>query len=237
MSEQQGFPNITWQMTDKDGAVTLPWYRFFVSLWNRTGGAQGTTQVLFPVGTVLWFAGSGVPTRTLLCNGQAVNRITYADLFTAIGTSWGSGDGSTTFNVPDLIGLFPYGGIGANVGTTGGNSTVTLAEANLAAHAHGVTDPGHTHVFTADAHTHTLTDPGHLHASVAAASNVTAGAAAGGVNAGNTATAVTGVTVDSVTITGTNASATTGITTTNTGSATPFDILPPYGTLLPVIRY
>lgn len=57
-----------------------------------------------PTGTILPFAGTVVPDGFLLCNGAAVSRTTYAKLFAAIGTKWGSGDGSTTFNLPDSDG-------------------------------------------------------------------------------------------------------------------------------------
>jgi hypothetical protein len=57
---------------------------------------------LVPVGSVLMYGGGTAPTGWLLCNGQAVSRTTYISLFTVIGTSYGVGDGSTTFNVPDL---------------------------------------------------------------------------------------------------------------------------------------
>jgi microcystin-dependent protein len=77
----------------------------------------GTTEVytknevlsLFPVGKVDYFAGVTVPSGYLIANGQAVSRTTYARLFTYIGTRYGSGDGSTTFNLPDLRGEFPRG--------------------------------------------------------------------------------------------------------------------------------
>ena len=65
--------------------------------------------VTTPAGTVDYFANVTVPNGYLECNGQAVNRITYAELFAAIGTLYGAGDGSTTFNVPDLRGEFIRG--------------------------------------------------------------------------------------------------------------------------------
>lgn len=65
-------------------------------------------ELLAP-GIVLPFAGATAPTGWLLCNGQAVNRTTYAALFSALGTAHGTGDGSTTFNVPDLRGEFIRG--------------------------------------------------------------------------------------------------------------------------------
>lgn len=62
-----------------------------------------------PVGAILACGNSGALPRTLLCNGAAVSRTTYAALFAAIGTSFGSGDGSTTFNVPDTRNIFLRG--------------------------------------------------------------------------------------------------------------------------------
>ena len=62
-----------------------------------------------PAGTVIFYAANTAPTGFLKANGAAVSRSTYADLFTAIGTTFGVGDGSTTFNVPDMRGYFPRG--------------------------------------------------------------------------------------------------------------------------------
>ena len=62
-----------------------------------------------PVGTVIYYAKSTVPTNFLICNGGAVSRTTYATLFGVIGTTFGTGNGSSTFNVPNLIGRFPEG--------------------------------------------------------------------------------------------------------------------------------
>jgi microcystin-dependent protein len=62
-----------------------------------------------PAGTILPFGGTVVPSGFLLCNGQSVSRSTYADLYTAIGVAFGSGNGSTTFNMPDLRGRFLRG--------------------------------------------------------------------------------------------------------------------------------
>lgn len=88
-------------------------------------------------GTVLPFAGSAAPSGWLLCYGQAVSRATYANLFAAIGTAFGVGDGSTTFNVPDLRGRVPAGldnmggaaagnlGVSTTGTTTAGSAVVT----------------------------------------------------------------------------------------------------------------
>ena len=68
--------------------------------------AQGGTV---PAGTVIPYGNTSAPTGYIKCNGAAVSRTAYADLFSAIGTNFGSGDGSTTFNVPDLRGEFVRG--------------------------------------------------------------------------------------------------------------------------------
>ena len=65
-----------------------------------------TNQISSIVGTVAFFARSSAPTGWLKCNGAAVSRTDYEDLFDSIGTTYGSGDGSTTFNLPDLRGEF-----------------------------------------------------------------------------------------------------------------------------------
>lgn len=110
-----------------------------------------------PIGGVLPYAGSTAPTNFLLCYGQAISRVTYADLFTVTGTTYGVGDGSTTFNLPDLRGRVgagkdDMGGVSANrltglsggvdgdiLGGTGGSQSHVLTTAQLAAHTHGIT--------------------------------------------------------------------------------------------------
>lgn len=72
------------------------------------------------VGEIKMFGFSGVPAHCLACDGSAVSRTTYPELFAAIGTTWGAGDGSTTFNIPDLRGYFLRG--------VGGNSAGLAAE-------------------------------------------------------------------------------------------------------------
>lgn len=61
-------------------------------------------SLALPVGVVLPYVGHDTPNEFLFCNGQAVSRTTYANLFQVIGTYYGAGDGSTTFNLPDLRG-------------------------------------------------------------------------------------------------------------------------------------
>ena len=62
-----------------------------------------------PVGAIIYYAKKATPGNYLICNGAAVSRTTYATLFGVIGTTYGAGDGSTTFNVPNLIDRFPQG--------------------------------------------------------------------------------------------------------------------------------
>lgn len=75
-----------------------------------------------PAGTIITFGGASAPTGYLACDGSAVSRTTYADLFAALSTTWGTGDGSTTFNIPDLRGAFLRG--------TGSHGTQNMANGN-----------------------------------------------------------------------------------------------------------
>ena len=114
----------------------------------------------FPSGALSMFAGATIPTGWLVCNGAAVSRTTYQALFIAIGTLYGSGNGSTTFNVPDLRGRAPIG-VGAGTGLTNrtlasesGEETVILSTTTMPAHTH--TDAGHIHSASDAGHTHTI---------------------------------------------------------------------------------
>ena len=68
------------------------------------------------IGSIALFSGSSIPTGYLLCDGSALSRTVYAELFDAIGTAWGEGDGSTTFNLPDLTDKTVWGGDSEAVG-------------------------------------------------------------------------------------------------------------------------
>ena len=109
-----------------------------------------------PVGSVIAFASGTSPPGFLLCNGQAVSRTTYAALFAAIGTTFGAGDSSTTFNVPNLEDQFIRG--------KGSGRTIGSIQADLTrAHAHAISDPGHSHGVSDPSHTHGVSDGGHAH--------------------------------------------------------------------------
>ncbi|OYV98220.1 MAG: hypothetical protein B7Z62_04340 [Deltaproteobacteria bacterium 37-65-8] len=124
-------------------------------------GAGGTTaavagtdyQAAIP-GQVIEYAGTAIPSGYLACDGSAVSRTTYSGLFAALSTTWGVGDGSTTFNVPDLRGRTTIGsgtGTGLSARTLGqqtiGEENHVLITAELAAHNHtiNISDPTHQH--------------------------------------------------------------------------------------------
>jgi len=94
------------------------------------GDANNKAVPVMPVGCVIPFAGAAAPTGWLLCQGQAISRTTYAQLFSVIGTTYGSGDGKTTFNLPDMRGRVAVGS-DANLGAKAGAKTHALTNAEL----------------------------------------------------------------------------------------------------------
>lgn len=137
----------------------------------------GMTGVVFP------FAGTTAPSDWLMCFGQAVSHTTYANLFAKIGTAYGAGDGSTTFNVPDMRGRVcagvdnmggtaagrlttAAGGVNAaTLGASGGAGTHTLTTGQIPAHGHTASTAssgGHSHTASSSAsgnHTHSYYRP------------------------------------------------------------------------------
>ena len=113
---------------------------------NKTTGetskiAGGTLYADAPIGAILAFGGAAAPAGWLLCQGQAVSRTTYAALFAAIGTAYGAGDGSTTFNIPDgrEVTLKGAGETGYTVGNhvkTGGLAVGEFLDDRVQAHQH-----------------------------------------------------------------------------------------------------
>jgi microcystin-dependent protein len=203
-----------------------------------------------PPATVQMFAGSAAPTGWLLCNGAAVSRTGNAALFAAIGTAFGVGDGSTTFNVPDLRGRAPIGaGQGAGLtnralGAKPGEENHQLLAAELAAHAHALSDPGHvhpdpghTHGAATGSHTHGVNDPQHSHTDKSGVSNLGGGgtqavASSANVDTGFSATGITIAAVGNIGVTVNAAAAglfaaATGITMANAGSNTAHNNMQP----------
>jgi microcystin-dependent protein len=164
---------VTWQSNFGSGGVgsgiVIPQGNRVLIASDMAAGARTVNPLggVIPSGVINPFAGpsANVPSGWVLCYGQAISRTLYPGLFAAISTTYGSGDGSTTFNVPDLrgrtlFGLDNMGGTAAGrltgsntgnisspttLGSTGGEENHTLLTAELASHNHGITDPGHTH--------------------------------------------------------------------------------------------
>lgn len=144
-------------------------YYYTGAQWTNIANGQAAT----PAGTIVAFAGTTAPQGWALCSGEAISRTTYAELYTAIGTHYGSGDGSSTFNLPDLRGRTVFGkdnmggtaatriisshGInGLTLGAAGGNATTTLSETNLPSHTHNFS--GTSATTSSNTHSHDYVD-------------------------------------------------------------------------------
>ena len=99
------------------------------------------TSDTLPIGTQVAYGGTVPPTGWLICDGSAVSRTTYAELFKAIGTSYGAGDGSTTFNLPNRknktgVGVDSSSTHFSTLGATYGEETHTLTTSEMPSHNH-----------------------------------------------------------------------------------------------------
>lgn len=111
--------------------------------YTPSGGTGGDS---FPIGAIVPFSSDTIPNGWLLCDGSLVSRTTYSELFKVIGTAYGTGDGSTTFNVPDIQGRVVVGkqqtmtpsGNFTNLGETGGEEDHTLTVSEMPSHTHDV---------------------------------------------------------------------------------------------------
>jgi len=120
---------------------------------NGSGVLSFTTVAGVPTGAVFCMAVASVPSGYLECNGAAVSRSTFAALFAVIGTQYGSGNGSSTFNLPDLRGEF-IRGFDNGKGTDSGRSIASSQSDQNKQHNHpassSVNDSGHVHATTFD---------------------------------------------------------------------------------------
>ena len=131
--------------------------------------AADVALLLTPAGLVAPYAGSSAPAGYLLCDGTAVSRTTYATLFAVVSTTYGAGDGSTTFNIPDLKGRVIAGKEATATRLTAGLSAITSTTLG----ATGGNEALHTHTHTQPVHYHST--PDHNHGLVASYSSGTSG--------------------------------------------------------------
>ena len=234
-------PSITFNTNTNDGfyhtsaglvglaLIGIEGFLFTAPTANAGSGLLGQgSAVLIPIGIILDYGGSTAPVGWFLPYGQAVSRTTYVELFQVIGTTFGSGDGSTTFNLPDLRGRVSagrdnMGGVAAGrltsvtmapdaitVGGVGGGQTVTIAQNQLPNVTFTVSGTAVVTSSVADV----LRNP--------AALQVTPSGLGGGIGTG----AVTGSVISSSgSITGTTSSLNGNVTQQNVGAIQPTIIL------------
>jgi len=136
---------------DKVAAATTDNLAALDANGNLKDSGGSLVSVAPPVGSNTMYGGSSAPSGWFYCNGQAVSRSIQSNLFNAIGTTFGNGDGSTTFNLPDLRDRFPLGdnsnggadasrvdNFSTGLGDTGGADEHQLTEAEMPSHSHSV---------------------------------------------------------------------------------------------------
>lgn len=198
---------------------------------------QAVQDTFISSGIIQMFAGSTAPNGWLICDGSTVSRSTYGDLFKVIGTTYGAGNSNTTFTLPDMRGRLPIGAgtgtslttrtLGANLGA----ETVTLAQTNLPPHTHtatvGTQSANHTHTGTSGGHsanhTHSYGLPiGTTGSQVGIIDTLTGSSSGTPLTGGNSVGHTHSTTFGTQSATHTHS-----VTNSNTGSGTPFGIMPP----------
>ena len=125
------------------------WWSKISQNFQPSGGDQGSTLGSLPIGAQVPFGSNTIPEGWLLCDGRAVSRTTYKELFAVIGTTYGSGNGKTTFNLPDKRGRVSVGRNSSDtsfsvLGKKGGAKTVQLKIEHMPSHTH--TQESHRHL-------------------------------------------------------------------------------------------
>ena len=163
-------PDHAGQHTDANDAIEALQAKVGVNSSAVTSSLDYKITTGIPSGVINMWATTTAPTGWLICDGAAVSRTTYAALFAVISTTYGVGNGSTTFNLPSLKGKVPVGLNSADaafdtMGLSGGAKTHTLDTSEMPVHTHTQDSHNHTqnsHNHTQDAHGHTVNAHNHL---------------------------------------------------------------------------